>query len=204
MSRLYAELLGYADLPAPAGGTHKVRRVAGLELHHETFVEAQGTGTAMEQRWWTPGPAALRVHVVERRLAEGLRRGLADLGMGRSRSWSPRWPSAWSTGDAALDARFRVYAATEQEARALREPALRAALLAPPHVDLRCDEERLVLEDPFQEGLLARMGGPMGMGRLLTPTGIEAQRLLHEQVAAVLVALRGAGSAGEEGGARAL
>jgi hypothetical protein len=190
VARLYAEVLGYEDLGAPPGGTHKRRVVDGVEVHHQTFVEARGTGTAMEQRWWTPGPARLRVHVAERRLADGLQRGARDLAMGRSRSWSPAYPTPLPTGDAALDARFCVYGEDPDHALALAAPPLRAALLACAFVDLRAGDEAVVLEDPFQQGLLDRMGGPMGMARVLRPEGVEVQRRLHEEAAALLIAAR--------------
>jgi hypothetical protein len=189
VSRLYQEVLAYEDLPAPAGGTHKKRLVDGVEVHHETFVEARGTGTAMEQRWWAPGPARLRVHVAERRLADGLQRGVRDAAMGRSRAWAPAFRTPMPTGDAALDARFRVFADDPDAARALADPALRAALLSCAFVDLRADGEAVVLEDPFQQGLIDRMGGPMGMARVLSPEGVEVQRRLHDEAAALLVAV---------------
>jgi hypothetical protein len=186
LQAMYTDTLGYVsrDTGRPTT-THMVRTVDGHEIHLETTTERVATGTRVSYVWTTPSPSAHRLHVVERRVAEGLRGALKDEAMGRERGFQPAWPTHFPTGDPELDRRFRVYAPTAAHAAAAR--ALKAELLALTHVELQADEQGVRLSDPFQENLLAAMGGPMGMARVATAQGIAAQVTLHEAAAALVV-----------------
>lgn len=194
LQAMYTDTLGYVsrDTGRPSA-THMVRTVAGHELHLETTTERVATGTRVSYVWSTPSPSALQLHIAERTVAAGLRGALRDDAMGRERAFTPAWPQHFQTGDPELDARFRVYAPSAAHAAAAR--SLKAPLLALTHVELQADGAGVRLSDPFQENLLAAMGGPMGMARVATAQGIAAQVALHEAAAKLVVGAVGRGGA---------
>lgn len=187
IQRMYTDRLGYESQPTgdPAQ-THMVRVFDGLEVHLRSDTRDGAMGVNVEYGWSTPAPARFTVHIVEQTVADPSKRMLRDGAMNRHRDFSPRWPTAFPTGSAALDARFRVFAPDARSAAAA--VALEAELLACAHVDLTATPEGSTLSDPFQQGLLARMGGPMGMAGITTPRGIEVQVQLHEDAARLLKA----------------
>ncbi len=187
LQAMYSQTLGYRSIPThDPQRTHMVREVGGDEVHLETHTTQSGAGLRVSYAWSTPRPSNCALHVVERTVADGLTRALRDSMRGRERDFAPAWPTAFATGDAQLDARFRVFAPSAEHAQAAL--ALREALLALSYVELRADAQGVHLSDPFQENLLARMGGPMGMARIAEPSGIAAQVTLHEQAAALVLA----------------
>lgn len=185
LQRMYTETLGYEAIATddPAF-THMVRQCGAVAVHLESRTVGTGTGTEVSYGWRTPTPSALQVHVLEATVANRLSRAVRDGAMGRHRTVKPMWPQSFPTGDPALDARFVVYAPSAQAAVAAC--ALREELLALPYVELQAGPDGAVLSDPFQQGLLDRVGGPMGMMRVATPGGIAIQLQLHEEAAALL------------------
>jgi hypothetical protein len=186
LQAMYTDTLGYVarDTDRPTA-THMVRTVDGHEVHLETTTERAARGTRVSYVWSTPSPSALQLHVLERSVVQGLRSSLRDDAMGRERHVAPAWPQHFPTGDPDLDARFQVHAPSAAHAAAARP--LKAALLALTHVELQADAHGVRLSDPFQENLLAAMGGPMGMAKVATPQGISAQVALHQAAATLVV-----------------
>lgn len=190
LSRMYTERLGYRSVDTgDPERTHMVREVDGVEVHLTSRTRAGGLSTAVEYQWSSPRSADLQVQVVELSVADPRRRAARNAAMNRSHDFTPRWSTHFPTGDPALDARFRVFAPTADHAASVGRHA--AALLACAHVELTAGPEGIVLSDAFQDGLLARMGGPMGMARVATPAGIAVQVALHEEAAAVICGLVG-------------
>mgnify|MGYP000624788270 CR=1 FL=1 len=187
VQQMYTDRLGYRSVPTddPAA-THLVRSLHGIEVHLTSHTQAGGLGTTVDYAWRSPSPSGLSVQVVEQRVADTRKRLARDARLNRSTTFTPQWPDAFPTGSPALDARFRVYAPDAR--RAAEVVALEDALLACAHVELTAGPDGITLSDPYQDGLLEWMGGPMGMARVLSPAGIEVQVRLHEAAAALLLA----------------
>jgi len=187
VQQMYTDRLGYVSKPTedPAE-THMVRTVDGIEVHLTSRTEAGGFGTKMAYAWHSPSPSGLSVQVVEQRVADRAKRLARDARLNRTTTFEPRWPQAFPTGSAALDARFRVFAPDAR--RAAEVVVLEAELLACAHVELTAGPDGVVLSDAYQDGLLESMGGPMGMARVMTAAGLDVQVRLHETAAALLVA----------------
>jgi hypothetical protein len=188
LQAMYTDTLGYTSVPSPdPARTHMVRQVDGVSVHLETHTQRTATAIQVSYVWHTETPGGLRVHVVDKSVADRVARAIRDGAMGRERAFQPTWPTAHRTGDLELDQRFTVYAPSPADARAAAQ--LREALLALPFVDVVADDTGVRLSDPFQQNLLERMGGPMGMAKVATAQGIAIQTTLHQQVAALVVGL---------------
>jgi len=187
VSRMYSETLGYvSQASGDAARTHMVRRFEGIEVHLRTVTKPSGLRTSVEYSWSTPTSSGMQVQVVEQTVADPGKRKRRDSAMNRSRDFTPVWSSSHPTGSPAVDSRFRVFAPDQQHAIAVA--ALEKELLACAHVQLTAGADGVELSDPFQEGLIARMGGPMGMGAIATPKGIAVQVELHNDIARLLLA----------------
>ncbi len=194
LQKMYTDTLGYRAEPTanptgPTATTHQIREFEGRNIHYRSSTRPAGTGIEVALTWslTRETPVGRGIHIVERGVASGLQRTVQDMAMNRTRKFEPLFSTAVEVGDPELDKRFTFYA--EDPAAAARIRELKAELLALPYVEVFAKGSEIVFNDPFQQALLAVMGGPMGMMAITSPEGIAKQVKLHNGVAALLVGI---------------
>lgn len=158
-----------------------IRTFDGVELgwHQVTFVE--GRTRVWSESWRiTPTPAPrVHLHVSERANLERTSKG-----------WQPAFSTPVTTGDAAFDARFVVYAPEDTPAvrAVLATPPVRAALDALSYVDLRVLPDQVVCSDPLDQNLSAVLGEAAGLQGIVNPgRTFMASLPIHDRVAKLLI-----------------
>ena len=201
LSAAMTQRLGYAAQGDPAAQAadlaahrmHMVRSVSGRSLHWMSETQASAGATRVSMSWQIPlgTPARVPLHVVSSR-----RGGVAEWGkdamLSRSRSFQPRYSVALTPRDPATAAKLVAYTEPGYEAAAhavLEDPELSRWLVGLAFVDLRVEPGVVRFDDPFQEALLAPLGGPLAAMRMLTPEGIEVVVGFHTALGAGLCRL---------------
>jgi hypothetical protein len=141
------------QLGATTQRTHLVRNQRGLELHFQQSArEAGGGGSRQSARWWTPARAQFGLHIADQRLCS-LNQKLNNVFTNLVREFRPRHPTEIPL-PGPLSGRFRAWTTDPNRAQAaLDDPALQAALLTLPLVDLATLDRQISFSDPLLETL---------------------------------------------------
>ncbi|HEY2407070.1 MAG TPA: hypothetical protein VGI10_13760 [Polyangiaceae bacterium] len=190
-----------ADARNPQAGGYKlhyVRNYYGLPIHYTSsasFEQSEGKNAYVMSNAWSaelPAPPRFPIHIADKRLDSTLK-AVGEAFSHKKRVFSPKCSQRVTTGIAAIDERFVVFADNPQAVQAMlaQNPSLVELLGGWAEVDVAVTANGAVFADPEQKNMQAAMGGMIGSMAMGFDYGkrTELSIPVHERVAELLATL---------------
>jgi hypothetical protein len=161
-----------ADAKNPQAGGYKlhyVRNFHGIPIHYTSSAgseQREGRSVYVMSNQWSAelsAPPRNPIHIADKRLDSTLK-AVGEAFSNKKRIFNPKCPQRVTTGIAAVDGKFVVFADNPQAAQAMfaQNPQLVELLNGWEEVDVSVTANGAVFADPEQKNMTAAMGGMIG------------------------------------------
>jgi hypothetical protein len=174
----------------PAQETTYVRDFHGLPITYSSGMKTTNSGYQTWCFWSAPlSKPRVLLQIADKSLSS-VGKAVKEAFSNTTRHWNQEYPTAITSGDPAIDARFNIFGPDNADAvrAVLQTPGLKDMLLGCAEVDICVRENEVVYNDPSQKLTTAGAGGYVGSMAMGLDIGkrLESTYPVHEQVAQAL------------------